>query len=72
MGGEEAQTINDLMMSNMRLMEERDRWRNICLSIIDTVKHENMLPRGSNDIVSKHRREWPALWQQIDKIIETH
>lgn len=62
--------MGDLEASNMRLHEDRDRWRNLCLSLSEVVKSENRIPPSSSVSVHKHRDEWPQLWEVIDRICQ--
>ena len=59
---------NDLQVSNMRLQEDRDKWRDLCLGLVEIVKNEGLSPRYGKDLLEKHRKEWPLLWSQIDKM----
>ena len=70
MSHEDAQAVQDLYLSNMRLQEDRDRWRKLCLDLAEAVKNENRAPLNSGKLPSKHRHEWPVLWEIIDRIVD--
>lgn len=70
MSYEDTQAVQDLYLSNMRLQEDRDRWRKLCLDLAEAVKNENRAPLNSSKLPSKHRHEWPVLWEIIDRIVD--
>jgi hypothetical protein len=70
MSHDDNQTIQELQTSNMRLQEDRDRWRKLCLDLAEVVKNENRSPLKTGKLANKHRDEWPQLWIAIDNIVD--
>lgn len=63
--------VMDLQSSGMRLEADRDKWRSLCLDLIEIVKNANLFKPANGSVVDRHRQEWPELWRQIDKISNT-
>lgn len=70
MSSDNEQTISDLYAANMRLQEDRDKWRNACLRISEIIKIENRSPRGSEQRIEKLQHEWPLLWDALWGVTE--
>ena len=49
---------------------EQDKYKQAIASIVNTVNSESSHPERRQAVVTKHRREWPALWNQIDKALD--
>ena len=40
--------------------------------LIDAIRIEGPVPSYHHHVMRKHRKEWPTLWNAIDKIVSEH
>lgn len=40
------------------------------LQVVDAIRNEGSHPNFHRTVIAKHRREWPTLWCQLDRLIE--
>lgn len=51
----------------------RDQQRALAIeSVIMAVTFEGRNPAYHQEVVARHRKEWPVLWSAIDALIATH
>lgn len=61
--------IERLSIKNFHIKNEKDRYIKLINELYETINTPGPVPMYHHHVLRKHRAEWPALWEKIDKIL---
>jgi hypothetical protein len=62
--------VNPFLDSHQKLLEENNKYHMLLNLIYNAVTNEGINPSYHRRVMAKHRRQWPTLWNAIDKAVQ--